>query len=235
MAPPEADAASAWLESRRVQPSGRATTQDTSTDPGSVLAARRAQLMGVAGRVLEPLAHALRVQPEALAPNNAWARHRPRGSSARRSSGERRRRRGDGSPPSALFATAAMVDDIPFVADLRDLWAGNPYYDRGSPMLARLQGRALARRQAVVTVTDGCRANLLRSCIPELGQRLRVLPNGFDPALLARGCRKAPGHRGAGVALHAGALYGEQHRGGARRGRRPHPGLRGAGASSWSA
>jgi len=109
-------------------PRAGATAQDTSTNPRTAsLAARRAQLMGAAGRVLDPFARVLRVQPEALAPNNAWA---VTGRGLIRSAIERERPSvvlATAPPPSALLATAAVVDDIPLVMELRDLWAGNPY------------------------------------------------------------------------------------------------------------
>jgi glycosyltransferase involved in cell wall biosynthesis len=190
-------------------PPAGATAQDTSTDPHAArLAARRAQLMRVAGRVLDPFAHALRVQPEALAPNNVWAL------TGRRLVREAIAREDPDvvvatSPPtSALFATAGVIDDVPLVADLRDLWAGNPYYDRGSKLLERLQGWALARAAAVVTVTDGCRERLL-ALHPGIGPRMHVLTNGFDPALLARRAPITPGRSGPARLLFAGSLYGE--------------------------
>jgi glycosyltransferase involved in cell wall biosynthesis len=94
-------------------------------------------------------------------------------------------------------------------ADLRDLWAGNPYYDRGSGLLRNLEGRALARAEAVVTVTEGCRDNLLR-LHPELAPRLQVLPNGFEPSLLKRRAEPSPEHAGPAKLIFAGALYGDR-------------------------
>jgi len=191
-------------------PRAGATAQDTSTNPRTAsLAARRAQLMGAAGRVLDPFARVLRVQPEALAPNNAWA---VTGRGLIRSAIERERPSvvlATAPPPSALLATAAVVDDIPLVMELRDLWAGNPYFDRGSPILSRLQGHALAHAQAVVTVSDGCRTNLLR-LHPEIGQRLQVLPNGFDPSLLERRSERERPPGSPASLIHAGALYGDR-------------------------
>jgi glycosyltransferase involved in cell wall biosynthesis len=184
------------------------TANESSTDPRAArLAARRAQVMAVAGRVLDPLARLLRVQPEALAPNNAWAltgRRLVREAIA----GERP----DvvvatAPPPSALVATAAVADSVPLVAEFRDLWAGNPYFDRGSRLLSRLEGRVLARAAAVVTVTEGCREGLL-ALHPNIAPRLHVLPNGFDPALLDR--RTAPPGSEPATLIHAGALYGDR-------------------------
>ena len=190
-------------------PPAGATAGDTSTDPRTArLAAQRAQVMAVAGLVLDPVARLLRVKPEALAPNNAWAltgRRLVREAIAR----ERPDVVVATTPPaSALLATVAVAGDVPLVADLRDLWAGNPYYDRGSRLLAGLQGRALARADAVVTVTDGCRANLLK-LHPEIEPRLHVLPNGFDPRLLERRASTAPRTGAPAKLIFAGALYGD--------------------------
>jgi glycosyltransferase involved in cell wall biosynthesis len=172
------------------------------------LAAKRAQVMAVAGRIVDPLARLLRVKPEAFAPNNVWAltgRRLIRQAIAR----ERPDVVVATSPPvSALFATAAVAGELPMIADLRDLWAGHPYYDRGSPVLARLEARALAHAAAVVTVTDGCRDNLLR-LHPELAPRLHVLTNGFNPALFARRADRHAPHGGSAKLIFAGALYGD--------------------------
>jgi glycosyltransferase involved in cell wall biosynthesis len=209
-----------WRHLRRVLPNhgwrvvecsppAGATTREMSTDSrAATLAARRAQVMAVAGRVVDPLARVLRVKPEAFAPNNVWAltgRRLIREAIARESPDVVVAT----SPPvSALLATAAVAGDVVMVADLRDLWAGHPYYDRGSPLLARLEGRALAHAAAVVTVSDGCRDNLSR-LHPELAQRLHVLPNGFNPALLARRTERPAPHAGPATLIFAGALYGD--------------------------
>ena len=120
------------------------TANESSTDPKAAwLAARRARVMATAGRVVDPLARLLRVKPEALAPNNAWALT---GRSLIRSAISR-----EGPdvvlattpPPSAMLAAAAVAGEVPFVVEFRDLWAGNPYFDRGSTVLAALQRHAL--------------------------------------------------------------------------------------------
>jgi glycosyltransferase involved in cell wall biosynthesis len=180
-----------------------------STDPRAArLASERARVMAVAGRIVDPLARLMRVKPEAFAPNNLWAltgRRLIREAIAR----ERPDVVVATSPPvSALLATSAVAGDVPMIADLRDLWAGHPYYDRGSPLLARLEGRAFAQAAAVVTVTDGCRDNLLK-LHPELAPRLHVLTNGFDPALLARRAERPAPHGGPAKLIFAGALYGD--------------------------
>ena len=72
---------------------------------------------------------------------------------------------------------------VPLVAEMRDLWAGNPYFDAGGTLLTRIEKRAFARADAIVTVTDSCAARMV-GLHPEIAARLEVLPNGFDPALL---------------------------------------------------
>jgi glycosyltransferase involved in cell wall biosynthesis len=184
------------------------TGNESSTDPRAAqLALRRAQVMAIAGRLVDPMARILRVKPEALAPNNLWALT---GRRFVRAAIERERPDvvvATMPPPSALFATAKVLEDVPLVADVRDLWAGNPYYDRGSPVLARLQGAALAKAAAIVTVTDGCRANLA-ALHPAISERLRVLPNGFDPVLLERRSPR-PETSAPATLVFTGALYGE--------------------------
>jgi glycosyltransferase involved in cell wall biosynthesis len=163
--------------------------------------------MALTRRALVPFAKAIHVEPEALAPNNAWALT---GRRLIREAIERERPHvvlATTPPPSALFAATAVIGETPLIADLRDLWAGNPYYDRGSRVLARLQRRALARTAAVVTVTDGCRDTLLE-LHPELAERVHVLPNGFDPELVERRSAPAP-HEAPATLIFAGALYGE--------------------------
>ena len=184
------------------------TADESSTDPRrAALAARRAQVMAVAGRIVDPLTRLAQIKPEALAPNNLWSL------TGRRLVRETVARANPDvvvatiPPPSALFASAHVVDGIPLVADVRDLWAGNPYYDRGSSVMARLQGNALERAAAVVTVSDGCRNRLLE-LHPALEGHVHVLPNGFDPQLLGR--RRPPSeHEGPRTFVFAGSLYGE--------------------------
>ena len=209
-----------WRHLRRVLPNhgwrvvecsppAGATAREMSTDARAArLAARRAEVMAVAGRIVDPLARLLRVKPEAFAPNNVWAltgRRLIREAIAR----ERPDVVVATSPPvSALFATAAVAGELPMVADLRDLWAGHPYYDRGSPLLEKLEGRALAKAAAVVTVTDGCRENLLK-LHPELAPKLHVLTNGFDPVLFSRRAQRPAPHAAPAKLIFAGALYGD--------------------------
>ena len=112
-------------------------------------------------------------------------------------------------PPSALFAALAARDGgVPLVAEMRDLWAGNPYFDAGGTLLTRIEKRAFARAGAVVTVTESCASRML-DLHPEIAPRLEVLPNGFDPVLLE--LRDRPRESGERATLvHAGTLYGDR-------------------------
>jgi glycosyltransferase involved in cell wall biosynthesis len=187
-----------------------ATANDAATDPRAArLAAVRARMMALAGRALDPAARVIGVRPEALAPNNAWAFT---GRRAVREAIERERPDvvvATVPPPSALLAAAATARDVSLVAEFRDLWAGGPYFDRGGRILPALQERALARAAAVVTVTEGFR-DKLRALHPEIEPRLHVLPNGFEPVLLARRRTPDPRQGGPATLIHAGALYGDR-------------------------
>jgi glycosyltransferase involved in cell wall biosynthesis len=189
------------------------TADETSSDRGrAMLAAARARVMNSAGELARPLFRRAGVQPEAFAPNLAW-------SLTGRSTIARAIRRespdvvwATAPPQSAIFAAVdvARRAGLPVVAELRDLWAGNPFFDAGGSLLARLEARRLALADAVVTVTPGCRQRLVR-LHPELDPRLHLLPNGFDPALLElRQDGNASGSDRMVTLIHAGSLYGDR-------------------------
>jgi glycosyltransferase involved in cell wall biosynthesis len=189
-----------------------ATTNEFSTDPRRArLAGARARVMGRAGAVARPLSRRLAgVEPEALAPSIAWSLMGRR--AVRRAIEEERPQVvwATGPPVAALFAAAhvAPAGGVPLVCELRDLWAGNPYYDAGGSLLPRAEARALREADAVVCVTPEARERLTR-IHPELEGRVHVLPNGFDPRLTAvRGGAPSIGADGRVTIVHAGALYG---------------------------
>ena len=185
------------------------TANAVSTDPRAArLAAARAKVMTAVGAATRPAYRRLGLQPEAFPPNALWSLSgRP---AVRRA---RERVRPDVvwatcPPPSALFAALAGLDGTPFVAEMRDLWAGNPYFDAGGTLLTRIETRAFARAAAIVTVTDSC-ADRMRALHPGIAPRLHVLPNGFDPVLLQmRAPPRAVGERA--TLVHAGTLYGDR-------------------------
>jgi glycosyltransferase involved in cell wall biosynthesis len=187
------------------------TADEFATDAaGRRLYAARAAVMGRAGAIARPLARRAGIQPEALAPSALWAL-----------GGRRALRRAIAahrpdvvlatSPPVAShLLTAGLARDleVPLVCELRDNWAGNPYYDAGGTLLSRIEGWALAPAAAVVVVTPAM-ADVVRRLHPPLGDRVHVLPNGFDPRVLERRRTRAPAS-GPLTLVHAGAVYGER-------------------------
>ena len=187
------------------------TANPVSTDPRAArVAATRAKIMSTAGAVSRPVFRRLGIQPEAFPPNALWSLT---GRATVRRATERLRPDvvwATCPPPSALFAALPAVNGgaVPLVAEMRDLWAGNPYFDAGGTLLTRIEKRAFARAAAIVTVTESCAARMV-GLHPEIAPRLEVLPNGFDPALL--GLRERRGAHGARATLvHAGTLYGDR-------------------------
>jgi hypothetical protein len=110
------------------------TANTVSIDPRAArLAAARVRVMTAAGAVMRPAYRRLGIQPEAFPPNALWSL-----------TGRAPVRRAlDAArpdvvwatcpPPSALFAALGALGDrpLPLVAEMRDLWAGNPYFDAG--------------------------------------------------------------------------------------------------------
>ena len=187
------------------------TGDEASPDPWRArLAAARARVMNGGGDALRPVFHRAGVQPEAFAPNLIWALT---GRRAIAHAIERYRPNvvwATAPPQSSILAAVAMARRarIPAVAELRDLWAGNPYFDAGGGLLSALEESSLRRADAVVTVTPGCRATLLRL---HPGLEVQYLPNGFDPSLPElRPTRLVRDDRLPATLIHAGMLYGDR-------------------------
>ncbi|MBC7266078.1 MAG: hypothetical protein H5T75_03770 [Coriobacteriia bacterium] len=90
-----------------------------------------------------------------------------------------------GPPHSTLIAgaRAAKVLGVPFIADMRDPWAGNPGYRwPGSPVRDRrslsLERDVMSSAAVAVTVSDPITAEALEYGAP----RAITIPNGFDRA-----------------------------------------------------
>jgi glycosyltransferase involved in cell wall biosynthesis len=185
------------------------TANAASTDPRAArLAEARAKVMGAVGAATRPAYRRLGIQPEAFPPNALWA---VTGRSAVRRARDRVRPDvvwATCPPPSALFAATAAGDAVPLVAEMRDLWAGNPYFDAGGTLLTRIETRAFARAAAIVTVTQSC-ADRMLELHPEIAPRLEILPNGFDPDLLALR-RRTTSSSPRATLVHAGTLYGDR-------------------------
>jgi glycosyltransferase involved in cell wall biosynthesis len=138
--------------------------------------------METAGRVADPIFRLARLRPEALPLSTLWV---PRGAAEVR----RRLARGGydavlatGPPFAALMAARRSAGDTPLVVELRDVWAGNPAFDRGGPILRRLESWVLDRSAAVVGVTSEAAEDLRRR---HPRARVEEIPNGFEPALVA--------------------------------------------------
>jgi glycosyltransferase involved in cell wall biosynthesis len=187
------------------------TANAASTDARAArLAEARAKVMGAVGAATRPAYRRLGIQPEAFPPNALWSLT---GRPAVKRAVERARPDAVWAtcpPPSSLFAATAAGDALPLVAEMRDLWAGNPYFDAGGTLLTRIEKRAFARAGAIVTVTQSC-ADRMLELHPEIAPRLEILPNGFDPDLLTL---RDDADRGGGEAratlVHAGTLYGDR-------------------------
>jgi hypothetical protein len=158
----------------------------------------RARVMETAGRLADPVFRLVGLRPEALPLSMLWI---PRGAR------EVRRRLRDGGydavlatgPPfAALIAASRATRSVPLVVELRDLWARNPAFDRGGPLLKRAEARVVRRGAAVVAVTPEAAADLRRR---HPGARVEEIPNGFEPALIAM--RRVP--RGTTI-IHSGTL-----------------------------
>src|SRR5690606_23851967 len=86
-------------------------------------------------------------------------------------------------PFTGLLAAAQLsrVDGgTPFVAELRDLWAGNPYDDVPPWRLridAALERHVLTRAAGLVTISETLAADLRR----RYGKPVVVVMNGYDP------------------------------------------------------
>jgi glycosyltransferase involved in cell wall biosynthesis len=147
--------------------------------PGSAQA--RAKVMETAGRLADPLFRLAGLRPEALPLSTLWI---PRGAREIR----RRLRQGaydavlaTGPPFAALAAASRVAGETPLVVELRDLWAGNPAFDRGGPILRQAESGVVRRAGAVVAVTPEAADDLRRR---HPGARIEEIPNGFEPELL---------------------------------------------------
>jgi glycosyltransferase involved in cell wall biosynthesis len=171
---------------------------DEFASPGRAQA--RAKVMETAGRVAEPVFRMAGLRPEAMPLSTAWA---ARGATQVR--GRLQEREYDvvlatGPPFAALIAARLARGEVPLVVELRDLWANNPAFDRGGPVLRRAEEWMVRGAATVIAVTPEAAADLRRR---HPNARVEEIPNGFEPELLAkRRVREGP----ATTILHSGTL-----------------------------
>ncbi len=152
---------------------------DEFASPGSAQA--RATVMEAAGRIANPVFRLAGLRPEALPLSTAWVARGDRQVRRALREGSHDAILATGPPFAALMAARLAAGDAPLVVELRDLWAGNPAFDRGGPILRRLESWVVKGSAAVVTVTPEA-AGDLRGRHP--GARVEEITNGFEPELL---------------------------------------------------
>ena len=111
------------------------------------------------------------------------------------------------APPMVALLAARLGligSDVPFVVDMRDLWAGNPAFDRGGPLLPWIERWIFARADIIIVCAAECLVNISERH-PALKDRFRLIPNGFEPELVALRSRAAWSHRPLTI-LHSGVL-----------------------------
>jgi glycosyltransferase involved in cell wall biosynthesis len=121
------------------------------------------------------------------------------------------------SPPATTLLAAARLSawsGIPWVADLRDPWAGNPFTTSPYAWLERrnerLESRTLRSAACIVANTTRAAAELATR-YPALAERIATVPNGFDPEMALVASAKAPAGPADTITLvHAGSLYGRR-------------------------
>jgi glycosyltransferase involved in cell wall biosynthesis len=134
-----------------------------------------------AGRIADPAFRLAGLSPEAMPLSTLWVRQARRELRRRLDTGGYHAVVATGPPFAALIAARRAVDGVPLVVEMRDLWAGNDAFDRGGPILPRLESWVVDRAAAVVAVTPEAAADL-SSRHP--GARVEEVTNGFEPELL---------------------------------------------------
>ncbi len=178
---------------------------DFSTDTAARgYAERRALIMGRVGVALDPAFKLAGLRPEAFPPSTVWAVSAARGVRRRLQTGRYDAVVATGPPWAALLAGALARPTCPLIVELRDLWASNPLFDRGGPVLSHLERYVLARAAATIVVTPEAALDVRRRH-PGLRRRtLHVVENGFEPDLLTQRSQSVPGSPLR--ILHSGSL-----------------------------
>ncbi|HTA32085.1 MAG TPA: glycosyltransferase [Solirubrobacteraceae bacterium] len=160
--------------------SDRAGASEFDSQSSRAVSARATVMARVAGST-QPLFRLAGVRPDSLPLSMLWV---PRGAMLVR----RRIDAGDHDvvvatgPPIAgpLAARLGGRSRVPFVVELRDLWARSPAFDAGGSVLSRVEDWLLGDASRVIACTPEAVADL-RLRHPELDDRVVEVSNGFDP------------------------------------------------------
>ena len=197
-----------WHVDVAAAPQRASAVEFAADERGRRRAAARGRVMATVGRLADPAFGVLGVRPDALPLSMTWL---PRGAVAVR----RRLEAGGydavlatGPPMVALLAARLAVrpGGPPLVVELRDLWAANPAFDRGGPLLPALERFVVARASAVVACTPEAAADL-RARHPSA--RVHEVANGFEGELLQRRREEPPAGRPLTI-LHSGTLTADR-------------------------
>jgi glycosyltransferase involved in cell wall biosynthesis len=170
---------------------------------------RRARMMSRAAAAADPAFAALGVRPEAFPLSMAWVSRGARDVRRRLASARYDAVLATGPPVAALLAARASRRraDPPLVVELRDLWAGNPLFDRRGGLLGALERWVFGAAAAIVTVTPEAAADVRRRH-PDRGDRVADIPNGFEDDLLDLREQRPPSS--PITILHSGTLTADR-------------------------
>jgi hypothetical protein len=122
------------------------------------------------------------------------------------------------APPFASLEIGSLVSratGLPFVADMRDLWTTESHFRYPTSWhygwTARLERRLLSSASHIIANTPGA-AEVLRKVLNTApGERISVIPNGFDPSEISDSRPQKIGDGRSRITfLHAGTLYEEE-------------------------
>ena len=184
---------------------------DDARSGASARTALRPRVMGRLGRLGAPVFGVVGLRPEALPPSMLWV---PRGALELRR--HVAKRSPDAvlatGPPMAALLAARLVGGRglpPLVVEMRDLWAGNPYYDAGGHLLGAAEDWVFTRARSIVAATPEA-AEDLRGRHPRHAARIVEITNGFEPELLERRAASPAGRAPPLSIIHSGTLTPER-------------------------
>jgi glycosyltransferase involved in cell wall biosynthesis len=92
------------------------------------------------------------------------------------------------APPNSVHLIGRAIarhSGLPWVADFRDAWTRNPAFRHGAGLRGvverRLERSVVRAATRIVTVTDAMRADFHKDHPFLNGDRITIIPNGFDP------------------------------------------------------